>query len=340
MLSNRERIMAVVVSTALATPCLAACGGASHAVRKAPEQPSPLTSQTCAALRLGGGLELVVLGSGGPRSAGRAAASYLVAVDSVPLLLIDTGPGSFVRLGESGLPADKLDTVLLTHLHIDHAGDLPGLVKSRDLMADHALALRIFGPDGRGDYPSTTTFVDRLFGPQGAFAYLPAFRNKLRFDVKDLPMDLDAAPSLTFEQDGLRVFSVAVDHGDVPALAYRVEKGQHSIVISGDLASRRGRVTELAHGADVLVYDAAVLDSPGSPTALYELHTPPKRIGEVAAAAGVKALVLSHLPPASEPEKEAIIASVRASFKGNVLFAHDCLQLSTHPTTAPKERLP
>lgn len=333
LLLNRLMLGKVVMS-ALAVASLAACG-ANQGPQKAPVEANTLASQTCAGLRLGNGLELVVLGSGGPRSAGRAAASYLVAVQGAPRLLIDVGPGSFVRLGESGLPADKLDTVLLTHLHVDHAGDVPGFVKSRDLMADEALTLQVFGPVGRGDYPSTTVFIDRLFGPQGAFAYLPAFRNPLRFDVTDLPVDLETPPSVVLEQDGLRVLAAAVDHADVPALAYRVEYAQHSIVVSGDLASRRGRVTELAKGADILVYDAAVLDPPGSPEPLYKLHTPPKRIGEVAATAGVSVLILSHLPPASESEKDAILASVRAAFKGDVRFAQDCLQISAR-TSAPR----
>ena len=76
-------------------------------------------------------LELVVLGSGGPGATGRAGSSYLVLVDGVPRILVDAGPGSFGRLGEARLSLAKTDIVLLTHLHIDHAGELPGLFKAR-----------------------------------------------------------------------------------------------------------------------------------------------------------------------------------------------------------------
>ncbi len=282
---------------------------------------------SCKRIELGSGLDLVVLGSGGPRAAGRAAASYLIAIAGTPRFLIDAGSGSFTRLGESGLATDQLDTILLTHLHIDHAGDLPDVVKSRDLLGKSPLRFRIVGPSGRGLYPSTSTFVERLLGPQGAFAYLSTFRNPLKLETTDIAFDLERAPETILDEDGVRILAAAVDHRDVPAVAYRVEYGGHSVVISGDLASRRGQIETLARGATVLVYDAAVLDPPGSPAELYELHTPPARIGEVAAKAGVATLILSHIPPKVEADADAALASVRTAFRGNVLFAHDCLHL-------------
>ena len=37
-----------------------------------------------------------------------------------------------------------------------------------------------------------------------------------------------------------------------------------------------------AKNADLLIFTCAVLDPPGSPSQLYDLHTPPKKIGEAA----------------------------------------------------------
>src|SRR6266851_185843 len=68
-------------------------------------------------------LELVVLGSGGPGATGRAGSSYLVLINGEPRILVDAGPGSFVRLGEAKLSLAKIDIVLLTHLHVDHASE-------------------------------------------------------------------------------------------------------------------------------------------------------------------------------------------------------------------------
>src|SRR6266852_7538129 len=70
-------------------------------------------------------LEIVVLGSGGPRAFGRAGSSFIVVVEGTPRILVDAGPGAFLRIGELDLDLEKVDTVLLTHLHIDHSRDLP-----------------------------------------------------------------------------------------------------------------------------------------------------------------------------------------------------------------------
>jgi ribonuclease BN (tRNA processing enzyme) len=251
----------------------------------------------------------------------------VVFIDGAARILVDVGPGAFVRLGELEVDFKELDTLLLTHLHIDHTGDLPGFVKSRDLTFDDPMTFRFFGPGGAGDYPSTTAFVDRLLGKQGAYAYLPKFRNELRFLVTDLPTDPGAPIHEVLRDRDLRVTSIAVDHDDVPAVAFRVEHAGHAVVVSGDLASKNDNLARLAAGADLLVYDTAVLDPPGSPQKLYDLHTPPRRIGEIASAASVRSLLLSHIPPNVEKAKDDVLRSVHETFKGDARFAEDCMRI-------------
>jgi ribonuclease BN (tRNA processing enzyme) len=80
-------------------------------------------------------------------------------------------------------------------------------------------------------------------------------------------------------------------------------------------------------GADLLVYDATVLDPPASPKPLYALHTPPRRIGEIAAAARVKSLLLSHLTPSVVRAKDQVLESVRAAYAGKTWMAEDCMRI-------------
>lgn len=310
---------------ALLVLACAACGGASEALVASPSKAS--SSQCTPVAAPFAPLELVVIGSGGPRGFGRAASSYVVLIDGVARVLIDVGPGAFVRLGEANIDFESLDTVLLTHLHIDHSGDLPGFVKSRDVSFDKPLAFRIFGPTAAGPFPSTSAFVDRLFGDQGAYAYLRSFRNELRFSVVDVPAPSSGEPRELLAEQGLRIVAVDVDHDDVPALAYRIEHAGHAVVVTGDLASKNDHLTRLAMGAEVLVYDTAVLDPPNGPPKLYDLHTPPHRIGEVAAKAGVSTLVLSHLTPAVEKSKDAVRESIGTTFHGRTQFAEDCMRV-------------
>lgn len=98
-------------------------------------------------------LEVVVLGSGGPRAFGRAGSSYIVLVEGTPRILVDAGPGAFLRIGELDIDLEKVDTVLLTHLHIDHSSDLPAFFNDRALTSDGPITYRIFGPDGAGLFP-------------------------------------------------------------------------------------------------------------------------------------------------------------------------------------------
>jgi len=272
---------------------------------------------------------LVVLGSGGgPRGLGRAGSSYVVVVGGTPRVLIDVGPGAFLRLGELDLDLRALDIVLLTHLHVDHAGDLPGFLLARAVMREGRVTFRIAGPTGGGAYPSTTDFVARLFGDHGAFAYAPTFtQSALQFDVNDLPTNTVPDARLVLDEDGVRVSAIPVDHGDVPAVAYRIDHAGRSLVITGDLASKNDNLPTLAAGADLLVYDTAVMDPPSSTQALYELHTTPKRIGEVATLARVRSLLLSHLTGRVVDHADEVMHSVQTGFTGEARFAHDCMTL-------------
>jgi ribonuclease BN (tRNA processing enzyme) len=273
-------------------------------------------------------LEVVVLGSGGPRSFGRAGSSAIVMVAGVPRILVDAGPGAFLRIGELGVDLDKVDTVLLTHLHIDHSGDLAAFFNDRALTSDGPITYRIFGPDGAGLFPKTSRFVDLLVGKDGAFAYQKTFGVRETFVVRDLAIRLDSARTKIVDEDGLVVEEIATHHGDCPSVAYRISYKGVSVVFSGDMdASALPNLVQLAKNADLLIFNCAVLDPPASPSQLYDLHTPPGKIGEAARASEVKSLLLSHLAPDVESQEAAVRKSIRASYAGPVAFASDKLRV-------------
>ena len=273
-------------------------------------------------------LEVLVLGSGGPRPFGRAGSSFIVMVDGTPRILVDAGPGAFVRIGEMQIDLEKVDTVLLTHLHIDHSGDLAAFFNARALTSDGPITYRIFGPDGAGLFPKTSRFVDLLVGEGGAFAYQKTFGAEETFSVHDLAINLDSARSKILDEAGLVVEEIATHHGDCPSVAYRISYKGVSVIFSGDMdASALPNLVQLAKGADLLVFNCAVLDPPGSPEQLYELHTPPMKIGQAARESGVKSLLLSHLASDVEGRKNAVRQSIRASYGGSIAFATDRLHV-------------
>jgi ribonuclease BN (tRNA processing enzyme) len=296
-------------------------GGASHAV----------AAQSTAAP-----LEVVVLGSGGPGATGRASASYIVLIDGVARILVDAGSGAFVRLGEADLSLAKTDVVLLTHLHIDHAAELPGIFKARAVSGSGPIEFNVWGPGGsRGQnhgayFPSTTRFLDLLFGAHGAFAYLKDFSAPMNIHAHDIPAPAgtNALPQEVYKQDGVAVAAIPGHHGDAPAVIYRIDYAGRSIVFSGDIdAQGIPNLTRIAKGCDLLVFNSVVLDPPDSPAVLYTLHTPPHAIGQVAAAAGIHRLVLSHLSPATDQGRDSVLKSIRQNYTGPVSLAEDGMRL-------------
>jgi ribonuclease BN (tRNA processing enzyme) len=281
-------------------------------------------------------LDLVVLGSGGPGAIGRASSCYLVLIDGIPRILVDAGSGAFARLGEAKLSLDHTDIVLLTHLHIDHAGELPGLLKARAVSSSVPIVFNVWGPAGsRGQnhgafFPSTSLFLNLLFGPNGAFAYLRDFSAPITLRPHDIPAEAGAGavPHVIYRKGALGIETIAGHHGDAPAVIYRIDYAGRSVTFSGDIdAAGLPNLRTIAAGSDLLVFNAAVLDPPGSPEVLYSLHTPPHAIGEVAKAAGVRRVLLSHLTPATLQMHDAVLLSIHQNFAGAVTLAEDGMRL-------------
>jgi ribonuclease BN (tRNA processing enzyme) len=92
-------------------------------------------------------------------------------------------------------------------------------------------------------------------------------------------------------------------------------------------ASALPNLVRLAKNADLLIFNCAVLDPPQSPEQLYELHTPPRKIGEAAHQSGVKSLLLSHTAPDVESREAEVRNSIRVNYSGPVGFATDRLRV-------------
>jgi len=162
----------------------------------------------------------------------------------------------------------------------------------------------------------------------GAFAYQKTFGARESFTVRNLAISLDSSRTKIVDDEGLIVEEIATHHGDCPPVAYRISYKGVVVVFSGDMdASALPNLVQLAKSADLLVFNCAVLDPPDSPSQLYDLHTPPRKIGQAARDSGVRKLLLSHLAPDVEGQKDTVRKSIRASFAGAVAFATDRLRL-------------
>jgi ribonuclease BN (tRNA processing enzyme) len=254
-----------------------------------------------------------------------------VFIDGDARILVDAGPGSFARLGKAKASLSNTDIVLLTHLHIDHVGEIPGLFKARAVSGSGPIVFNVWGPGGspgHGEdayFPSTHEFLELLFGPRGAFAYLKDFAAPVTLHAHDIAAPApDSSPRQIFKDGDLAVTAVAGHHGDAPSVIYRIDHGGRSVTFSGDIdAKGLPALRRIAKSTDLLIFNTVVLDPPGSPSVLYTLHTPPHAIGELAKEVSARGLLLSHLSPAVDQSNAAVLESIRKSYAGTVTFAKD-----------------
>lgn len=267
---------------------------------------------------------LQVLGSGGPElDDQRASSGYLVWHHGKARVLIDLGPGSLLRYDQSGARLENLDVILLTHLHVDHSADLPGLLKGA-YFTERAVDLPLYGPTGNDRFPATRDFVKGLFGDQpGVYRYLGDYLTGGE-NFRLIPHDVSAEghkPATVLDDSRFRITAIPVHHGPVPALAWRVDVAGQSVVISGDMNGDWHTLETLAGGADLLVADHAIPE--GATGVARQLHMPPSVIGRIAATAKVKHLVLSHRMNRSLGREAESERAIRQHYRGPLAFADD-----------------
>jgi ribonuclease BN (tRNA processing enzyme) len=277
-------------------------------------------AQTCG----GEGVAIQVLGSGGPELQDkRASSSYLVWQDGQARVLVDAGGGSALRFGESGAKMSQLDVILFSHFHVDHSADFPALIFS-SWFEDRARPLPVYGPAGTSDFPSTVDFVHSFFNSRnGIYRYLSILLVPQEDGGYGLqPHNVVGDPSVAaFRGEHLSAYAARVIHGTVPALAWRIEIGGKSIVFSGDTNGEGEDLVRLAKDADLFIAHNAVPE--GATGVERRLHMPPSVIGQIAQAAHVKRLVLSHRMLRTLGKEEQSQSEIRKNFSGPVVFAND-----------------
>lgn len=296
---------------------------------------APVLAQTAERGCSAPGVRLQVLGSGGAElSPDRAGTSYLIWVDGRARLLVDIGHGAARRLAQSGADIGAVEALLLTHMHADHTADLATLVQAA-VLAQRNRALPIYGPTGNRFAPSAVTFVRTLFdNTRGAWRHLgdvlsPMTRDGFKLephDVRERPRTLAArreapAAPIEIEFDGLNAAAVPVVHGVYPALAWRVRVADKTIVFTGDMNGEGDGFARLARGADILVASHAIAEGTGKVERF--LHMPPSVIGQLAARAGARQLVLAHRGAATLGREAETTGHIRQHYTGALGFADD-----------------
>ena len=269
------------------------------------------------------GVWLQVLGSGGPElNDGRASSGYVIWLDGKARVLVDMGAGSLLRFEQSGASMNDLDVLLFSHFHTDHSSDLPALIKA-SFFSDRSRDLPLYGPAGNQLMPSATQFVQALFAKKGAYKYLNSYldgTDSYRLQAHNVDTNIKT-PAVVLANSKYKISTVPVHHGPIPALAWRVDIGNKSLVFSGDMSNNNNTLVSLAKQADLLVAHHAIAEEASG--VARNLHMPPSVIGQIVAKANVKQVVLSHHMNRTLGRENASAQFIRRTYSGPLHYADD-----------------
>lgn len=277
------------------------------------------------------GIHVQVLGAGGPElDDGQGGPGYLVWVDGKARVLIDAGPGTALRFEESGADFSDLHAIVFSQVSAQHSTDLPALV----LGATHAGRsedLPIIGPAGNDRAPGFNDWIGRIIGPEGAYPELSSFLTRLSeggFQLEAGQIDpLSRTPWTGHYANDIRLNAIGTDHGNRPALAWRVDVGDHSITFAGSTANQRQRLGKFAEDSVMLIAHHAIPEHARG--VARERFMTPSAIGRLADRIDTNRVVLSHRSARTRGRETESRDLVREHFGGSVVLANDldCWQI-------------
>lgn len=292
---------------------------------------TPLWAQTQSKPRT----RIVFLGTkGGPRvGIGASNPANVVVVDGTPFV-VDCGMGVSRQLVSAGIPIPSIKYVFISHHHSDHNLEYGNLIYNA-WAAGLSTPIQSFGPVG-------LEAMTKTYWELNTFDVETRIADEGRPDPRPLLIAKDITQDgMVLKTDTVKVTAFRTPHPPiVDSFAYKFETPDGVIVFSSDTAYNP-KLAEFAKGADVLVHEALyvpavdrlVIKTKNGATLkkhLLDSHTTTEDVGRIAAAAGVKVLVLSHFVPGDDPEvtDDDWTRDVKKHFTGRIIVAKDLMQLA------------
>jgi ribonuclease Z len=256
-------------------------------------------------------MRLTVLGSGTCQLwEGRSSPGYLLETADQTMIL-DLGQGALRRLCQAGKAPADLNAALISHHHLDHMADLLPLLFG--LNYDPVTSVR-----ASITLMASAKFAEVLEG-------LRAVYGKWIDPPAPALHKVFLEPGEKINLGETLVATARAKHIET-SIAFRISSGGASLAYLGDCAYCQSAV-ELAKGADLLIAHLGGGDQDMKPMHLY-----PAAAGELAAQAGVSALLLSHLYSHMDI-KEAVLSASK-TYSGPIFPAHDLQVLDIGPGKA------
>jgi ribonuclease BN (tRNA processing enzyme) len=184
-------------------------------------------------------MRLTIVGSGDAFGSGGRFNTCFLLETAKGTLLVDCGASTLVALKAHRLDPDRIDGIVLSHLHGDHFGGLPFLLLDAQFLSRRERPLLIAGP------PGTRERLDQLL----EVSFPRSTANKWRFSWKVLELEVGRSTNVL----GHTVTTTEVVHySGAPSTALAISDGQKRFAYSGDTEWVEALVA-VADGADLFV---------------------------------------------------------------------------------------
>ncbi len=273
----------------------------------------------------------------------RAQTSNLLIVNG-SCYVVDAGDGVARRLYKTKVKMIEIGTIFLTHQHDDHSGGM-GMLMSVIWDSSRTRPIEAYGPKG------TERLVQAARDYYTESSQIRIADGGRTVPIAGLFIGYDVGPGVVYQDKNLTVRAIANTHfafhnggrGDDEhvSYSYRFEAPDRVIMLTGDTGYFDGLI-ELAKGADLLVSEANSVEARkqllvrgGQWDIMSETerarimvqaangHMSTADVGKLAAAAGVKSVVLTHLTEIADDNYAPWADEVKKVYAGPVVIARD-----------------
>jgi ribonuclease Z len=261
----------------------------------------------------------------------QAATCIMVELGGSKRLFFDFGPGCLRNIIANQVPVPEINDIFISHLHIDHCGELPYLWQFAPFNGRWK-PLRVIGPSGRTPAMGTSAMcagLRQMGAWTSAWAMGPMADG---YEIEVTEFDFKDDGGVCYDKDGVKVTHWRRSHAVDGASAYRLDWNGLSFVWTGD--GKPDQLTaKYAKGVDVFVTEMA-LDmvnlwalKQGVPPMLGAVtidnfHTPHYGVGYLSNLVQPRLAMATHVSYDRELIGE-MMAGVRMHYKGMFAFGID-----------------